>query len=177
MDSRAGVPHPAPPHRHGLHLPGDAGAAECRIYPAACKESPLLLQSTVTVFEYSSLLTRVICLKTKISSDFRKEQQLSTLLLFGDAVCVVFHILFPFIGCGVVKKGTRCIDHVHGKSADVPVPGCSWEGRRQGRGDLLWHSTSSNRRKERKVLPGRGNGQGSDAPSSGVAMPTEYDAR
>lgn len=75
--------------------------------------------------EYSSLLTRVICLKTKISPDYRKEQHFSTLPLFGDTICSSFHILFSFIGCRVVKKGMRYIYHVHRKSTNITVPGCS----------------------------------------------------
>ena len=94
----------APPRRCVLRLPGDADAAGRRIRPPACKESPLFFQCTVTAREYSSLLTRVIRLKTKISSDCHKEQQFSALPLFGDAVCVVFHMLFPFFGCGVVIR-------------------------------------------------------------------------
>lgn len=39
------------------------------------------------------------------------------------------------------------------------------------------HPTSGNRRRGRKVLPSRGKGQGSDALSSGAAMPTEYDTQ
>lgn len=83
---------------------------------------------TATQLEYSSLLTRVICLKTKISSDYRKEQHFSTLLVFGDTICSSFHVLFSFIGCRVVKKRMRYIYHVHRRSTKVTVPGCRGGG-------------------------------------------------
>lgn len=86
--------------------------------------------ASVRAFEYFSLLTRVICLKTKIASHRRKEQRFSTLPLFGDAICVAFHILFPSIGSGVVKKGTRCIDHARGET-------CGGDGAGRGGGGAV----------------------------------------
>lgn len=156
-----------PPRRRALRLPGDAGAAERRIHPAACKQPPLFLRRTVMEFEYSSLLTRVICLRTKISSDCCKEQQFSALPLFGDAVCAAFHILFPFIGCGVVKKGTRCIDHVRGESAEVPVPGWGRGGRWGGRRALLRASDPRRQEKGEAHPPGEREGAGRRCPGVG----------
>lgn len=177
MDSSAGVPHPAPPQRCALRLPGDADAAEGRIGPAACKESPLFLQCTVTVVEYSFLLTRVVCLKAEISSDCHKEQQFSALLLFGDAVCAAFHILFPLIGCGV---GTREQGASITCAGNLPRCRClavAGRGGGEATETCCEHPTSDNRRKKRKVLPGRGDRQGSDAASREAAMLTEHDTR
>lgn len=105
--------------------PRDVGTAPSRTHPLPAMSHPC---SYIPLSEYSSLLTRVICLKTKISSDYRKEQQFSTLALFGDTICVSLHILFSFIGCGIVKKGMRYICHVHRKSTKITVTGCGWQG-------------------------------------------------
>lgn len=110
------------------------GTAPSRTHPLPAMSCPC---SSIPLSEYSSLLTRVICLKTKISSDYRKEQQFSTLALFGDTICVSLHILFSFIGCGIVKKGMRYICHVHRKSTKITVTSCGRQGRRQGSGVLL----------------------------------------
>lgn len=156
----------------------DVGVAERGICPAACRESPPFLQCAaaplrVLVFEYSSLLTRVIRLKTKISSDCHKEQQFSALPLFRDAVCVVFHILFPFIGCGVVirEQGASIM-----RVGNLPERQClavAGRGGGEAAETCCEHPASDNRRQERKVLPGRGDRQGSNAPSTGAAMLAE----
>lgn len=121
-----------------VRFPGDSmGTAWC--FLSAWKWMSLCMGSTplpamgaplptATQLEYSSLLTRVICLKTKISSDYRKEHHFSTLLLFGDTICSSFHVLFSFIGCRVVKKRMRYIYHVHRRSTKVTVPGCRGGG-------------------------------------------------